>query len=350
MLAQITVMFGLVLCAFGHTVEKPKPLATDRGRVKVVKIANGFTLHTDQGSTLRGGATWIFKWGREGGATRYNKDSEYYRTMREHGLNAVRVIMFDPWQRSNNYMATDLKDPDDVKALVSELDAVVDLASKHGMYAVINYHDVGRYDKDYAARFWRIVAPRYRDRTHVVYELLNEPVAWFPEHYKAEHLGDIKDLYDLVRTHAPETHIVLLSFANIAGFDPEKSAVDVARRLGKVGDGIDWANSSVGYHPYVTGGTSDAILEMMAEFPVISTEGHFPKGVADVADSQRSQSMDGEFYQIQTHERLGIGWFQWQIEGPEKFQRNFVGKILEDANAKDYLWEADQARANPSPE
>ena len=59
--------------------------------------------------------------------------------------------------------------------------------------------------------------------------------------------------------------------------------------------------------------------------------------------------MDGEKYQVQTHERLGIGWFQWQIEGPQKLRDNFVGKILPDARAKGYLWSADPAVVKPAP-
>ena len=44
------------------------------------------------------------------------------------------------------------------------------------MHVIINYHDVGSYEKEFLTKFWDLVAPRYRDRTHVAYELMNEPV------------------------------------------------------------------------------------------------------------------------------------------------------------------------------
>src|SRR5688572_2166972 len=153
------------------------PAPTDRARVNVASTADGFlTVRSDQGTPLRGGTAFVYESGRRTGKTAYISDPAYYREMRSNGLNAVRLIAFDPYMRSRGHNHTDLDDPNEVAALLSDFDTVVDLASKEGMYVSINYHDVGGYEKEYLTKFWDLVAPRYRDCTHVAYERMNEAV------------------------------------------------------------------------------------------------------------------------------------------------------------------------------
>jgi hypothetical protein len=58
--------------------------------------------------------------------------------------------------------------------------------------------------------------------------------------------------------------------------------------------------------------------------------------------------MDGEEYGVQTMERLGLSWFHWHTHGPERFAKNFIGRVTLDAKLKDYAWEGDGARAERS--
>jgi hypothetical protein len=327
----------------------------DQPRVTIVQTPVGKVVRAGDGTLLRGGAVWVFQYGRRTGHTDYIDDPTYWDAMKQSGLNAVRLIAFDPWQRShgdptlypNGYEHADLGEPEDVAALLRDMDEVVDAASENGMYVMINYHDTGGYrDPDhkeegtyggtmsYATRFWAMVAPRYADRTHVFYELTNEPVKWFASDYQAEHLKDFYELYDLVRAAAPSTHIVLLSFANTHSPKAQGSMLTVADRLQQLG--IDFGNASVGFHPYSTGGTSAPIVELMNSYPVINTEQNFPGGVGVVTDSD-TEPMDNELLGVQTMERLGISWFHWKIDGPGNLRSN--GKMLrEDARAKGYVW------------
>lgn len=329
--------------------------AADPPRVRIVQNEFGRSVRAGDGTLLRGGAAWVYQYGRQTGVTDYINDPDYWKAMQDSGLNAVRLIAFDPWQRSHGnpaeypsgYEHADLDDPEDVAALLQDIDTVVDMASRRGMYVLLNYHDTGGYrDPDrkaegsysptmrYITRFWSLVAPRYANRTHVFYELANEPVKWYPEGYKDEHLRDFNVLYDLVRMAAPKTHVVLLSFANTHSYNPNVSMLTVARRT--KGLGVDFENASVGFHAYNTAGTSDPIRALMKEFPVINTEQNFPGDFGVVTDTD-SISMDGELLGVQTMERLGISWFHWKIEGPENLKRN-VEKLRRDAREKGYLW------------
>jgi hypothetical protein len=316
------------------------PLETDRTRVAIARTSDGYlTLHSDLGSPFRGGIAFVYETGRRTGKTAYINDPAYYEAMRANGLNAVRLIAFDPYQRSRDHNHTDLDNPAEVAALLTDFDTVVNLASAAGLYVIINYHDVGGYDEAYLKKFWDLVAPRYRRRTHVAYELMNEPVKWFPRDYKDEHLADIQGLHERVRGLAPETHQILLTFANTASYDGI-SMRDVAERLSATGNGINWDNASVGFHPYQTAKSSAPIVELARRFPAINTEQNLPGNEGCVA-------MDGEEFGVQTMERLGLSWCHWQVHGPERFETNYLGLVLPDATARGYLWQFD---AVPEPD
>ena len=315
------------------------PLPSDRARVTVVRNTHEYlTVHSDQGTSLRGGAAFAYKTGRIQGKTKYLTDPGYYERMRANGLNAVRLVCFDAYQKSRDHRHTDFSDPKDLGDLLAETDAVVDLASRAGMYVVVNYHDVGGYDKEYIGKFWDVMATRYAKRTHVLYELMNEPVKWFPEHYTDENLADVEALYRRVRWAAPDTHLVLLTFANTASYKPDVSMRTVAERLTKTGQGIDWGNASVGFHTYQTKKTSKPIVDLVMHFPAINTEQNLP-------NNEGSVPMDGEEFGVQTMERLGLGWFHWHTHGPERFEKNYLGRVLPDAKAKGYLWKFDKQQA-----
>jgi subfamily B ATP-binding cassette protein MsbA len=295
-----------------------------------VRISEG-TVCTDTGELLRGGAVWVYKYGIETGVTDYAYDPAYYRRLRAAQVNAVRVICFDPWQKSHNFPFYDVTTPGDLQRLLRHLDRVVQLAGEAGLYALINYHDVGGVDHDFADAFWRAVAPRYAHETHVFYELLNEPVQWFPEHYTPDVLAYQEHLYHLVRGLAPQTHLVLLTFPNTAGFVDGCTMETVVAQLATP----DWSNASVAFHAYYTGGTSAPIRALRERVPVINTE---ICAVVPHDDADKVKPMDGDDWGSQTMERLGISWFAWLVDGHERFESNFEKGFLIDARRKGYVW------------
>ena len=190
--------------------------------------------------------------------------------------------------------------------------------------------------------FWTHVAPRYANHSNVFYELANEPVAYHPESYTDDDLRKQEFLYALIRSLAPETHIVLLSFANTARpLVPENNPViDVVSRL----NGIDWSNASVGIHPYRTLSTA-ILLAIQAHAPILITELDIPVHAGGLPNL--FTSIDSAEYGHQPLERLGISWFGWGIEGPEKLHRHFERGVLQDAKAKGYLWEPESPLPQP---
>ena len=325
------------------------------------------TVRSSQNELLRGASIGVFKYARETNASRYIYRKSYWTLLQQSGFNAIRVVFFDPWQRSHGrpgskqpYPFTDLDSKTDVQQMIREFDHLVNTARRKNMHILINYHDTGGYhdpmhsepaDKnrdfarsdsfEYLLKFWNIVAPRYADQQHVFYELTNEPVRWTPDKYTTGNLRDFKKVYDLVRKHAPETHVVLLSFANHSSPDPNaRSMIDVARDLRKLG--IDFNNESIAFHAYNSrypaANDSHNIVRLMTEFPVINTEQNFPANMIRGSSDPDASGFDGDRLGVQSMERLGISWFHWQCDTPQRIRENFAGVVVPDAKQKGYFW------------
>ncbi len=299
------VLFGLLFYsqASRATAQLAMSPPTDPGRVKVVRIRDTRTVVGAHDQLLRGGAVSVFKFRRDVLKEQgqypdgdYALSPAYWDRMKANGLNAVRLVWFDPWQRSHGepgskqpYPHADLDNPDDVAEMLSDFDTIVDLASQRNMYVMINYHDTTgfrdptynrpandsgqftyRQSFDYLQKFWKIVAPRYKDRTHVFYELTNEPVGYHPNDYTYGHLNDFAVLCKQVRWRAPNTHLVVLTFTTAPSYGA--SMLEITRRLRS--RGVYFSNTSVGFHPYDISGLphfQKPVRDLAKHFPVINT-------------------------------------------------------------------------------
>jgi hypothetical protein len=149
--------------------------------------------------------------------------------------------------------------------IIPYLDDWVNMAGKNGFYVIIDYHPVGGNDPMDARLWWRTVAPRYKDRTHVIYELMNEPSVKSSDNYNNSNnigLVDLEsDLFNIVRSLAPDTHIILWSFAHV--HNNAKSTIQSAPN-------INYSNASVGFHIYDL--YEDQLDSIRADYPVIQTE------------------------------------------------------------------------------
>ncbi len=358
--AAVVVTFLHGNCSAQSAAQSPDP-----PRVRIYKSGQIWTVRTGTGNVMRGVAVPVYLYQRQAGQAAYLKDPAYWDLLKANRINAIRLVAFDGWQRSHGkpgsktpYPYTNLNDAVQLRDLLSEMDAVVNMAGQRGMVVMINFHDTGNYkDPDYSkpadangqfpplatrqyvTTFWSVISRRYAARTHVFFELLNEPVKWKAADYTATDVANFKQLFTMVRTNAPQTHITVLSFAT---HYPSTGRTNRQVCLDLQAAGIDFSNASIGFHPYneryPRNNDSTYLMDLMRSFPVINTEQNFPKGMITDSSDPDSRGLDGDLMGTQSMERLGISWFHWNSGIPTEFNRNFRRFVIPDAKAKAYLW------------
>lgn len=208
---------------------------TLRGRPRVI----GGTLRTDTGQIMRGATMDIRKQ-----ANPPCNQQAVWDNYRSLGLNLVRLDVKTDANGSGRAVADQ----------IPFLDAAVECAAKARMYVMPLVSIVpGNYDLAQLTAFWSVVAARYKDRTHVFYEMTNEPVSgggyWGQANqWTAPKLADLRGIYDIMRAAAPNTHVILFSTTNLAPNPTSWRAVP--QGFEAAGAPIDWSNVSIGFHHY----------------------------------------------------------------------------------------------------
>lgn len=282
--------------------------AAERGRVRVV---NG-TVVSDRNTILRGATNTLLD--------KYVTNWSFWRYLNVTlGLNAVRFGV-----KTITIGRT-------VEQQLPGLDNAVNAAAANNLYLMINNSiDPGGYNLEELKRFWRVVAPRYRDRTHVFYEMTNEPTKGAPQWGDARQYtdgvrADIKAIYDIMRGGAPNTHIVLFSGANL--FPDCNTYAAMVSKL----PGIDWTRTSIGFHHYV--GTQKfgetGLRCLRQKYPLIMTETNYWVG------SQPAVLRDA----LSLYEKLGMSWFS--LDGKGRNAQRLETEIIPALNAAGYDWPAE---------
>lgn len=206
-------------------------LAT-RGRVKVLKN----TIVTDDGTLIRGARVSLDIWDE----TPSQSDVDTIKNSR--GLNAFHIYAEYPGSnKAAGYNS-------------AKVDKVVDMADKSDLYVILTIGSGGAngsFKAAFVTAFWAFYGPRYKDRTHVVYELVNEPQAWSAP-YNSATLAMEKSGYTQLRALAPDTHIMMMSYSQPNNWT--QAANECA------GLGISWDNASVAFHTYGIDGKEDSVL------------------------------------------------------------------------------------------
>ncbi|MGO8672921.1 MAG: malectin domain-containing carbohydrate-binding protein [Capsulimonadaceae bacterium] len=322
MLPVLILWAALALAALAAPDTSPyRPLPTDRGRV-VVDHSLGFPrLLTDKGTPLRGAA---IPWDARHTVTTVDEvpsQETLDRFATVYGMNAVHLYLekFDT-------------NPDgSTNGGVNEAacDLMVDRCSKAGLYLIItigngNAPNLNCYfpSMNLARTFWKVYAPRYSQRTHVIYEIQNEPGPevqnlaeimsapdqnhtpqpvpanacsdgqWTEDEYRNE-----VELYNIIRSRAPESHIMMFSWCDFDNADKAREAVAFASA-----HGVDWTRTSVSIHGYVEAG----LLEPTIQTFLADANNPAALDCTEVSDGPRAD-------EVQAYEAHHVGWllFTW---------------------------------------
>ncbi|MCR8632262.1 glycoside hydrolase family 5 protein [Paenibacillus radicis (ex Xue et al. 2023)] len=293
-------------------------------------IVSDGTLKTSDNKLIRAGVAWYGKCYAD--PTSRSEDPKYWQRTKDVGLNAIRVTNWD--ERSfNGTIGADCTEVEGeqkggwaIADNLSHLDIMVQHAKDNGLYLIITPGDTpGTFNKNYLTQFWSVAADRYKDETHVIYEITNEPVKWRPSDYSNANLNDLAAVYQIMRAAAPNTPILNLSFSHA----DESMNAKVASFTTKAG--IVWANGKdiVSFHTYGTPNLQ-YIKSLRDDYPVMNTEWGFP-GQGGVV------SLSGNKYQGQALEENGISWMSFQAGRADgEFTRYY--DFANDAKLKGYYW------------
>ncbi len=338
------------------------PLATDRARIRVVDIADAETpdkrlkvLRSDANTPIRAGTAWV--WSQEPA----EQPASYYKSMREAGLNAVRIILFDVWIHEEGYGKYDWSEAAYQRSMIEQLERAVNHCSENGLYAIINAHNrvpasgVPKYDEALNTGLWKVVAPHFAQRSHVLYELSNEPISGPGRDGQVDPpaqttLAALARVHNIARSLAPDTHLMILTPAGISGYGTKTAMSNLTRNFEKLTGPIDWTKTSVAYHLYHADTNlfprAENLRQFHQDFPGWPSENNFPPGFpsekigAKPGDNERSARFGSDEFTLQTCEIFGLGWSQWHIEGPKALANNWA-ILWADAVAKGYAWEHD---------
>lgn len=94
--------------------------------------------------------------------------------------------------------------------VAANLTPLVDAAEAKGIYLIIDWHEIAEVaDEDANTKaFWSYMAPLFKDREHVIYEVYNEPKQT-PDNWNAFKSGYAQPWVDLIRALAPNTLLLM---------------------------------------------------------------------------------------------------------------------------------------------
>ncbi len=262
------------------------------------------------------------------GSVQFATDINNWTTIKNNGFNTIRICWVDPWYNDRNY------DHWTVSEVLPHFDKCIQNATETGMNVIINFHNVGaqqEFDTEYLFEleneFWDSIAPRYKNNDLVYYEIANEPSFKMADYLKPTFKQNLLNIYNKIRTAAPEREILLFSFSTIAN--------EIVEVVEGYKDSLDWGKTSVAYHMY-NSNSSEAVQTLMAYHRVICTEWNYDH-VAKQEDKEYIKQVDGFKQNSQTLENIGSGWIDWRDWGDTTLNE-LIDTLIFDAKLKDYWW------------
>jgi hypothetical protein len=126
------------------------------------------------------------------------------------------------------------------------VDSIVKWTREDSLYLILTIggcNKNGQFNLTFVKEFWNFYAPRYKDETHVIFEIVNEPFSWSAP-YDSVTLDMERTAYTIIRSHAPLTHVLFMSYGS------PKNVASVISDNKKLGADINWSNASIATHGY----------------------------------------------------------------------------------------------------
>lgn len=234
-----------ISCVFLLMFLQTQTFAADRGRPHLDSSLGYNRLLTDKNTLLRGVSL-----GWDGGD---NATHDYPAIMptqdqlnalsRLYGFNCIHVYLeMDCPTGSDNHLQV-------VGHNAANCDKLVDMASQANLYVIItigcgNYNG-HIYNMDWCKNFWNFYAPRYANRSHVIYESHNEPAPNTPAQWQTSDWDNQVTLYNTIRAKAPNTHILTCTFMGFVSPQAALNGIGYMRWKG-----VNFSNASVAFHGY----------------------------------------------------------------------------------------------------
>ncbi|XOV77666.1 MAG: LamG-like jellyroll fold domain-containing protein [Aestuariibacter sp.] len=182
-------------------------------------------------------------------------DPNWWASLRDdYHLNTVRILCY---RVDGSY--TSIADS------LFHLGEWIDRAEEHGFYVIIDYHSIplgGRNETD-AHAWWNAVSTAFKDRTHVIYEINNEPGGpnWATARY-------LKRVYQQsILPNAPDTMAVWWSIGKVVG---DWGTQLIQSTNSELSD-IDWSNNVISIHMY-WGYDYNTVEWMKNQYPMMNGE------------------------------------------------------------------------------
>ena len=311
-------VFGFVLLLFSCGDPTVVPIArgegggddpnarSPRGRVEVVDDGR---MVTDIGSALRGVTSEAdlgvdFEPYASPEAARPLLRAFFERLTSELGLNTFQIYL-EGWDVAAGSRA-------------EFADVLVEESARAGAYLLIGpgagpvrdgKGGTGWFDPAVVSAFWSFYAGRYADRSHVIYQLQKVPDRTCDALWGEDAIALEQSVHAIIRAQAPDTHVVMFSFAST----PTASAFEA--NVGAL-DALEWHNASVGFHAH-------------DECVPISEVSSFPR---DLDDGRRISLLSTELpptdwqANLFALEEASVGWMHYHWLELDSELSNFRGE------------------------
>ena len=200
----------------------------------------------------------------------------------EYGFNTLHVYLEGDAEQN----------PEPVGVNEALADQLVTLTREAKMYLIITMGNNGEngaiHSMEKTLAFWDLYAAKYADETHVIFEAHNEPVTGINGNWTSEDWTRQADMYQTIRSAAPDSMILLGSFMSFFG---GSQAISGADGLAEQFPGI-WDNAGFAFHAYwdiaQVESTIDA-FETSTKYPALLCTEFYPgdtkKGFNEIFES-----------------------------------------------------------------